>query len=967
MARIIVTNHNIDNNRIVVNFDTIKKDSFHLEMELKDSPAASKAIWGIFSNGKQLDSGDLTKGNKAELIVLKSYAGSHESPHLFTISTKDENGNPIASIQLVVVAVPRITEAKWWNSKEDREAYEVGINNNSTVYIKGIGLYGHPLKIDVYFKRKDGESKLLFTSIFTITELYSLMGFYLSYEEFLKNKSFYAALLPILIADIVGPDTLAFTGKAKHKSLGKLYFIISYDDLLLFDGNKKKKYLDVFFDFSQQEKPTNTLSPVMIYNENYFTQKYEPCKYEKVFYKYGNSPEIKLFDEKEPTRKDHNGKLQNMKFLVSAIAPPKNSKNIKELGIRLESVSTKECQYIDENIKQTFFSENDEREREKPHKSRVIDTQALDGSQIKIQVVKEDERVNIYPSFNYQYDEKSSWDFFKNYFLFSSMMSNTDPAYSTLKTVLMDWEINSKDLIQYYRIPIDTCRYQKNLYLKTFADVAWGFHALFDEPYIPEYYLFGQQKTIKTVKGLSEELDWIKNSPIADRISATIISPVIGTAFIRNFVLDIIKDMADRYVFGFTAYYDFDQEGKKNSKQIDYAETHPGVFKALIAGVVTLEILIDVLLIILTEGAALANFISKAGKVAGVINKGTKVVNAGKKAGNILANYSKTFETARTVNMAKNTLEMMKGSYFRGYRFADDPIIGVQPVMEERIKISPLLNMGVKQKKKLGELLLDKTPMGMTLNMAKAATGGFGLGVSRMFLTKIKGGKEAVGWYSAITYPLHIANTAVDGVYKLLAFATDTAVKEVFGAEAEFEKDITAHIDLDFWLKIHNAEKSLNMVTLASGQSKSDHSSISIAPSGAFTLRLKLSGSITNKNVIVKAMHILTWNNRETDEEKDKNRDKEAKGEFQVTGNIFIERRYYFKADGKPYHEDKIAFTGLAGEYEYEVKRENDNGKRGKKKNDIIAKQEPTQFMLIEPCQLVFNSSEMTKNPSESN
>jgi hypothetical protein len=72
--------------------------------------------------------------------------------------------------------------------------------------------------------------------------------------------------------------------------------------------------------------------------------------------------------------------------------------------------------------------------------------------------------------------------------------------------------------------------------------------------------------------------------------------------------------------------------------------------------------------------------------------------------------------------------------------------------------------------------------------MAKAATGGFGLGVSRMFLTKIKGGKEVVGWYGAITYPLHVANTALDGVYNLLAFATDTALSEIFGAEAEFEK-----------------------------------------------------------------------------------------------------------------------------------------------------------------------------------
>ncbi|WP_343318229.1 hypothetical protein [Sphingobacterium multivorum] len=46
-----------------------------------------------------------------------------------------------------------------------------------------------------------------------------------------------------------------------------------------------------------------------------------------------------------------------------------------------------------------------------------------------------------------------------------------------------------------------------------------------------------------------------------------------------------------------------------------------------------------------------------------------------------------------------------------------------------------------------------------------------------------------------------------------------------------------------------------------------------------------------------------------------------ADGKFEVEGNVFIERRYYFKADSKPYHEDKIAFTGLAGEYEYKVKK----------------------------------------------
>ncbi len=103
------------------------------------------------------------------------------------------------------------------------------------------------------------------------------------------------------------------------------------------------------------KKPITNISPVTVYDEEYFTQKYEPCKYERVFYKYGSSPEVKLFDEKEPTRKDQNGQFRNMKFLVSAIAPPKDSKNIRELSIRLENVNTKECQHTEENTKQTFF------------------------------------------------------------------------------------------------------------------------------------------------------------------------------------------------------------------------------------------------------------------------------------------------------------------------------------------------------------------------------------------------------------------------------------------------------------------------------------------------------------------------------------------------------------------------------------------------------------------------------------
>lgn len=949
-----------------LDFDSIQKESIKLQFEVSGIPNNKEIIWEVYSNNEQLDVNDLTRGRKAEFIMLKTYAGSNDNPHIFIIVVRDTNGTLLGRLDISVYAKPKITNA-FWGSDTDNKIHRATINHQFTAFFIGEGLFNTPLNIKFFLQSSDDNDLEItdFERIIRMTSNYDLEQYCLDRKTFQDNYQFFLRNTPTILLDFVsGNSRLAVTGDVKETAIAKAYFIISYNNEILFNGKDKKQVLDLVFNISSftPPPPSQTIKPVVVYSEQYFTQKYEPCKYEKIFYKHGNNNELEAFDEKKPTQKNPDGSFKNSKIIVSCIVPPRGSNNIKELKIRLENVETKDCSFLDTNKSKTKFSDDSSKKENQPHKGRVIDTVALDEAKIEYSFEKPDEIINVKPSFNYQYDKSQAWDFMKNYFLFSSMLRNTDVIENQFKGILMGWEMESKKLIDVHTIGLETCRYNKALHLKTYADVAWAFHALFDDPYIPEYYIYGNQKTIKTVKGLDAEIDWLKNNSMVDLFSAPILGSAIGSNFVRDFILDIIKDIAERYEFGFTAYYDFDDKGKKNSEQIDYAETHPNVFKALIAGVVTLEILIDVLLIILTEGAALANFISKAGKVAGVVNKGTKVVNAGKKATDILAKHSQTFEIARNANMAKNTFELMKGSYFKGYRFVDDQDIGVQPVLEERVKISPFLNVGVSQKKKLGELLLDKTHVGMTLNMAKAATGGFGLGISRMFLSKIKVkgkdvGKQGVGWYLAATYPLKIANYIISGTYDLLAFATDEALKVVFGAEAEFEKDITAHIDLDFWLKIQNAEKKLDILAIAKGQSKTDKSSISIAPSGAFTVRLKLSGSVSNK-VVVRAMNVLTWNNRETGMQE-----MNTGGKFEVEGNVFIEKRFYFKADGKPYHEDKIAFTGLAGEYEYKIKKE--KNPRANKSKSIIKEQEPKQFMLMEPCQLVFHSTEMTKHPAE--
>lgn len=973
-AKIVVTykNKTFKGDFLEINFDTLNEDKLSLEMGLIGISSGEHPIWEIYSDGIQLDTGDLTKGLKAELWILKTYAGTKENPHLFQVKVRDHNRNNLAILQISVYAIPKITDA-FWGKYDDEKIFKASVNDVFTAYFQGHGIYNIPLKLKFFLKSlkddiEDIEIKGLAKTKY-VNYPYDLAEYCIDRDILKNNAKFFLLSAPAIMMDYLSNDMkLAITGDIKTALIAKAYFTISYKENILFDG-KKRALLSLQIDMKAfgKPQPQDGLSPSVVYNEEYFTQKYEPCKYEKIYYDYKTQKKIEVFDEKKPTKKNSYGSFKNDKIEISIIAPPKKSINIKDLVIKLEEVETTNCSLLDENKEQTNFGDRDDFLLKKPHKGRVFDVKNLNSANIESHINEPDKIITIKPSFNYLYDNSEPWKFLKNYFLFSSLLRNTSSIENEIKGKLMDAEAHYKGIIDTHKIRIETCRYKKSLSIKTYADVAWGFHALFDDPYIPEYYIFGNKKTIKTIRGLEAEIDWIKDNKWIEKFTAPILGCGLDNNFIRDFCLDIVEDIADRYEMGFTAYYDFDEKGENNCQQIDYANTHPEVFKTMIGGIVTLEILIDVLLIILTEGAALANFVSKAGKVAGIVNKSNKITKAGMKAEDILAKRGEIFEKARLTKNVKSKFELIKGSYFRGYRYINDDEIGIQPVLEERVKISPLINIGIVQKKSLGELLVDKSPVGMILNFSKSATSGFLNGPSRTFTDritytnragqKVKIGKKIGAWARAVKYPLKIINAGVTKIYDLAAFATDEALKNVFGTEAEFEKDITAHMDLDFWLKIHNEEKKLELLSLLKGQSKTDKSSISIATAGAFTVKLKLSANVSNK-VLVRCMHILTWNNKETTMQEMK-----GDGTFEIEGNVFIEKRFYFDDVGSPYHEDKIVFTGLAGEYEYKKKVKIQ--KNGGIEDEIIEEQKTKQFMLMEPCELLFHSTKMTKNPSD--
>lgn len=937
MARIITQYDNKThdgNGSLHLDFDVIKTETVILDMEAVNVSSNTETIWKIYSNNVQLDTNDLTKGKKAELKILKSYAGSNEVPHIFNVIITDLHDNILTKLDISVFAKPKITEA-YWGDSIDQKIYEVAVNHKFTAYFKGFGLYNIPLTIRFFLKSADGNDVEIkdFAKTLRMTSEYDLNDFYIDNKTLKDNYQFFLRNAPMILADYFsGKNLLAVTGKVKDTVIAKSYFTISYGDQILFHGKDQSKLLNIVFNitsFFPPEKITS-LSPVTVADEQYFTQKYEPCKYERVYYKNGDNPEQELFDEKNPTTKDSKGVFKNNVLHISAIVPPRDSKNIKELKIRLEAVKTENCSLSEQNKKLTIFSESSLTEQEKPHKGRVINTEALTEANIEYSFEKLDEKITIKPSFDYKYDKSEAWEFMKNYFLFSAALRNTDVFENEIKGVLMDAEADKKGIVNTHRIGLETCRYQKGLYLHTYADVAWAFHGFYNQPVRPRYYM--DDEDVVKREGLDDKITWVQNYNQYFNL-LTPVDPFGIADSINDFILELLKDMAKNYGLAFTAYYDFNKKGKCD-KRIEYAEQYPNLFDGFIAGAVTLEILVQILLLIVTEGASAELLLARMSK-AGVKMSGKLEIMAKKAERNIEAIRKKKL-LGTVAKIGHTIITSPSVSYYKGYRYAEDEEVGIQPLLEERMAFSPLFGIDHEHKKNLGDLVYEKTPVYKVIDLSQKGLEFLTIGFNRHILRPFsKDAHEAAGLSD---HYLQLLGDSFDKVNEYLAFVTAELIEKVFGTKAEYSVAVKGGYGMDFELKIHNAEKKLNLTNfLLKKDNVKDASVATVGSSKELKVDVKIDANV---KVPVRAMNIINYVANTTV------KNIEAGGKFEISTGIFLERRYFFHAnDKKPYYVDSVIFTGVAGEYGYSFKRE-DQKKKGK---DINIEKKSQKFVVIPP------------------
>ena len=529
----------------------------------------------------------------------------------------------------------------------------------------------------------------------------------------------------------------------------------------------------------------------------------------------------------------------------------------------------------------------------------------------------------------------------KSYFLFSAALRNTDVLENQIKGVLMDAEADKKGIVKTHRIGLETCRYQKGLYLHTYADVAWAFHGFYNQPVRPRYYM--NDKDVVKREGLDDKITWVQNYNQYFNLLMPV-DPFGIVDSINDFILELLKDMAKNYGLAFTAYYDFNKKGKCD-KRIEYAEQYPNLFDGFIAGAVTLEILVQILLLIVTEGASAELLLARMSK-AGVKMSGKLEIMAKKAERNIAAIRKKKL-LGTVAKVGHTIITTPSVSYYKGYRFAEDENIGIQPLLEERIAFSPLFGIDHEHKKNLGDLVYEKTPIYKVIDLSQKGLEFLTIGFNRHIVRPFsKDAHEAAGLSD---HYLQLVGDSFDKLNEYLAFVTAELIEKVFGTKAEYSVEVKGGYGMDFELKIHNAEKKLNLTNFLGKGSVKDASAATVGSSKELKVDVKIDANV---KVPVRAMNIINYIANTSV------KDIEAGGTFEISTGIFLERRYFFHAnDKKPYYADSVIFTGVAGEYGYNVKVINQK-KKGK---DINIEKKSQQFVLIPPQVITHKAIPLTE------
>ncbi len=801
-----------------------------IDFRVKDIPGflfskKKDFYWNIFHNGKQVDVNDYTGGNTAELRVFKEHAGTKDKPSNLRVDVyEDVNSRKYIVHKLIKLSAdPKIVDTLW-ETTQCRNLQLVPIQ------IGQEGLYDKDVTVKIYDQAN------------TATPM--------------------SPELPIQLK--AGTNMVEWMAKNNTKEQKKYYYTISYKDssgqeVVLFDGKQEGMLLSVAAMKYNDHKyiyPSN-LTPVTVIKEEYFTQKYEPCKYTAIKVTVGTEAPVMVFDEEETASNFSND-------LKKPILCGNDSKTIK---IELVDLATDQCRLVLEK-------------KEETHQTGVFDVVGLKAFNVEY-TPKEQIKEQLEISLAYPYQHLDNlWEFLLQY----------NHITLPLRTIPVE-------------VPIKTCRYSKTLNFNLLPDISWAFHfqwgnprehlskeakSLFKKQYGEELLnnlqgnkVFYEENQVSLYdKGLVKEIDtitnWIEEQNV---VVKKVIGLLLGEGVARNIIFEYLKGASLDFKVGLHALYNYDSEGK-NPTHISYTDEHPWIAKAMVGGAVAVGLVVDGLLLYLTRGKNLPGLLRKAQKVY----KYTRSA-AGYLGANTYINQDEGLKIITPQLAYANGIGLKK---------QDDGSISL--IHEYTLTAAPLFAISDIKKWDIGKYILQLKGISGFFDKFHQYVGYAQLGqtIANPIKGKLKPVQQDKGKTTISIGSLRDIREVVYDVENKMENRINAFVKKYFGAEAEmiiaFEGFYDAHIQL-------KSNMSTQTFDLFDGIShylgKSEVT---------FGKKQGIDGYIEIKGKVVKKIGFSRFNNYIPDFLQDWTEqqfaDVEVKGELKasIRGSLYFERTFTYNA-----------------------------------------------------------------------
>jgi len=530
----------VKDSTLILDFDKISTATILFEVENtfnNDPQFFDQLEWVVIENNIRVDEYDYTGGKKAELKLYKEQAGPHDAPSYINVQVIHPYQGIVDIIRIKLVATPSISEVTWVDPKSLKKIDTAIFNTFVGVEIGGEAIHGISLNVDVCLVDDDQ-----IIDSFAVINDNTISQVELNKKWHTRHHYFFSVVKKIYVI-------ISYLG---HDGKQVLYNGKEQNNLLTIDGKKTSREAQVV--------PEN-LTNVTVGAEPYFTQRYEPCKYESISYTFAEEGSITIFDENSQST-DTPRRQSNIAVQVGAHKKP--------LVIEVSGHN--------ENTKCSAVERGEE-----AHSKRIIDITEIPEKYIS---EYEGNKVSFTPYYPYKY-----------------LDDNQKLEDSKYLDFLWDFFVPPKS--ETIDIHIETCRYLKNLEVKIHPDVAWSAHfqLMLDPSQLEkkpnelqiadkkEMY-FREIDNISLHKGIDNFIEKYRSE--IEGMASFFVMPTIPplgvfksiNEFIVSVILDYIKGLGSCMGLGVHAYYN---ETGESREIVSYTDRYPQVGNVIFGAIIVIK------------------------------------------------------------------------------------------------------------------------------------------------------------------------------------------------------------------------------------------------------------------------------------------------------------------------------------------------------------------------------------------